>query len=42
MSAQDDPGALNALKYMLLCKVMLNLVGPSTLAVNDDILTLHV
>ncbi|EIM89539.1 PCI-domain-containing protein [Stereum hirsutum FP-91666 SS1] len=25
MSAQDDPGALNALKYMLLCKVMLNL-----------------
>ncbi|KIJ59727.1 hypothetical protein HYDPIDRAFT_32943 [Hydnomerulius pinastri MD-312] len=25
MSSQDDPGALNALKYMLLCKVMLNL-----------------
>ncbi|KAF9242024.1 proteasome regulatory particle subunit [Melanogaster broomeanus] len=25
MTAQDDPGALNALKYMLLCKVMLNL-----------------
>ncbi|KAF9220128.1 PCI-domain-containing protein [Gyrodon lividus] len=25
MNAQDDPGALNALKYMLLCKVMLNL-----------------
>ncbi|KAH7906002.1 hypothetical protein BJ138DRAFT_1163649 [Hygrophoropsis aurantiaca] len=25
MSAQDDPGALNALKYMLLCKMMLNL-----------------
>ncbi|KII89171.1 hypothetical protein PLICRDRAFT_53638 [Plicaturopsis crispa FD-325 SS-3] len=25
LSAQDDPGALNALKYMLLCKVMLNL-----------------
>lgn len=29
LSTQDDPGALNALKYMLLCKVMLNLVsGP--------------
>lgn len=26
LSSQDDPGALNALKYMLLCKVMLNLV----------------
>ncbi|GBE81659.1 PCI-domain-containing protein [Sparassis latifolia] len=25
MSTQDDPGALGALKYMLLCKVMLNL-----------------
>ncbi|KAH7924740.1 PCI-domain-containing protein [Leucogyrophana mollusca] len=25
MSSQDDPGALNALKYMLLCKMMLNL-----------------
>ncbi|KAJ3483189.1 hypothetical protein NLI96_g6480 [Meripilus lineatus] len=25
LSAQDDPGALGALKYMLLCKVMLNL-----------------
>ncbi|KAI6009035.1 proteasome regulatory particle subunit [Pisolithus marmoratus] len=25
MSSQDDPNALNALKYMLLCKVMLNL-----------------
>ena len=27
LSSQDDPGALGALKYMLLCKVMLNLVG---------------
>jgi 26S proteasome regulatory subunit N6 len=26
LSSQDDPGALGALKYMLLCKVMLNLV----------------
>lgn len=26
LSSQDDPGALTALKYMLLCKVMLNLV----------------
>lgn len=26
MSSQDDPSALTALKYMLLCKVMLNLV----------------
>ena len=26
LSAQDDPGALGALKYMLLCKIMLNLV----------------
>ena len=26
MSTQDDPDALGALKYMLLCKVMLNLV----------------
>ncbi|KAF8557419.1 hypothetical protein OG21DRAFT_1475511 [Imleria badia] len=25
MTAQDDPSALTALKYMLLCKVMLNL-----------------
>ncbi|KAI0319087.1 PCI-domain-containing protein [Amylostereum chailletii] len=25
LSSQDDPTALNALKYMLLCKVMLNL-----------------
>jgi len=25
LSSQDDPGALTALKYMLLCKVMLNL-----------------
>lgn len=25
LSAQDDPGALGALKYMLLCKIMLNL-----------------
>ncbi|OCH93450.1 PCI-domain-containing protein [Obba rivulosa] len=25
LSTQDDPGALGALKYMLLCKVMLNL-----------------
>ncbi|KAG2091190.1 uncharacterized protein F5147DRAFT_840844 [Suillus discolor] len=24
MSSQDDPAALNALKYMLLCKAMLN------------------
>lgn len=30
MTAQDDPAALTALKYMLLCKVMLNLVSPST------------
>jgi hypothetical protein len=27
LSSQDDPGALGALKYMLLCKVMLNLVS---------------
>lgn len=27
LSAQDDSGALGALKYMLLCKVMLNLVS---------------
>lgn len=26
LSSQDDPGALGALKYMLLCKIMLNLV----------------
>ncbi|KAH8099611.1 PCI-domain-containing protein [Cristinia sonorae] len=25
LNAQDDPGALGALKYMLLCKIMLNL-----------------
>jgi 26S proteasome regulatory subunit N6 len=25
MSSQDDPASLNALKYMLLCKVMLNM-----------------
>ncbi|KAJ3546800.1 hypothetical protein NM688_g5473 [Phlebia brevispora] len=25
LSSQDDPGALGALKYMLLCKIMLNL-----------------
>ncbi|KAG1896205.1 uncharacterized protein F5891DRAFT_1193438 [Suillus fuscotomentosus] len=25
MSSQDDPAALNALKYMLLCKAMLNM-----------------
>lgn len=30
MTAQDDPAALTALKYMLLCKVMLNLVGSFT------------
>jgi 26S proteasome regulatory subunit N6 len=28
LSAQGDGGALGALKYMLLCKVMLNLVRP--------------
>ncbi|KAG2349288.1 hypothetical protein BDR05DRAFT_1019543 [Suillus weaverae] len=27
MSSQDDPAALNALKYMLLCKVMLNMLA---------------
>lgn len=26
LSSQDDPRAPSALKYMLLCKVMLNLV----------------
>lgn len=26
LSTQDDPKALTALKYMLLCKIMLNLV----------------
>ena len=26
-NTQDDPGALNMFKYMLLCKVMLNLVS---------------
>jgi len=30
LSNQDDPGALGALKYMLLCKVMLNLVRAAT------------
>ena len=35
LSAQDDPGALGALKYMLLCKVMLNLV--STLPLRCDV-----
>ena len=29
LSSQDDSGALGALKYMLLCKVMLNLVRPA-------------
>ena len=29
MTSQDDPAALTALKYMLLCKVMLNLVSSS-------------
>jgi len=36
LSSQDDTGALRALKYMLLCKVMLNLVcrtHPSSLLV---------
>lgn len=28
LSSQDDPKATLALKYMLLCKVMLNLVRP--------------
>lgn len=27
-SSQDDPKATAALKYMLMCKVMLNLVSP--------------
>jgi 26S proteasome regulatory subunit N6 len=31
-SAQDDPRAVSALKYMLLCKIMLNLVRVSELA----------
>ena len=31
LSSQDDSSALRALKYMLLCKVMLNLVRFSTL-----------
>jgi 26S proteasome regulatory subunit N6 len=33
LSSQDDPGALGALKYMLLCKVMLNLVTKNSPAV---------
>jgi len=32
LSSQDDPSALGALKYMLLCKVMLNLVRFSSLS----------
>ena len=39
MSSQDDPTALGALKYMLLCKVMLNLVrlfSPSPLLAVTD------
>jgi 26S proteasome regulatory subunit N6 len=33
LSSQDDPKAASALKYMLLCKVMLNLVrSPSSLS----------
>lgn len=35
MTAQDDPSALTALKYMLLCKVMLNLVS---LSITDQLL----
>ena len=31
LSAQGDENTLGALKYMLLCKVMLNLVGSSLL-----------
>ena len=27
LNTQDDPGALNMFEYMLLCKVMLNLVS---------------
>jgi hypothetical protein len=27
LSTQDDPRAVSALKYMLLCKIMLNLVS---------------
>lgn len=27
LSSRDDPKALTALKYMLLCKIMLNLVS---------------
>ena len=30
LTQQDDPKALLALKYMLLCKVMLNLVRTAT------------
>ena len=38
LSSQDDPGALKALKYMLLCKVMLTLasIACSILSVNPD------
>lgn len=31
-SAADDDRALKALKYMLLCKIMLNLVRPSPIS----------
>jgi 26S proteasome regulatory subunit N6 len=27
LSSQDDPGSLSALKYMLLCKIMMNAVS---------------
>ena len=33
LSSQDDPEALGALKYMLLCKVMLNLVRDLVLSI---------
>lgn len=33
MSSQDDPNALLALKYMLLCKVMLNMVRLASLSI---------
>ena len=32
LSSQDDPKATAALKYMLMCKIMLNLVRPWLLA----------
>ena len=35
MSAQNDPKALTPLKYMLLCKIMLNLVGIALLSPID-------